>query len=316
MAREFHSATAEQLVAAVEAVFANGDADVGFVAGFCDWTQDQAQRALGLGVDIGFLEKAGGRYKPRSPLCRFLALPSEEVRAAAVRVLLESYEPFERFRDRLRATGSGNDAARQTKELLGLDSHREQIKDTLISLGTYTRAIRTEGGGIHRAVEGDVGESLVALSKACQTMASAESEIRRVLGDCADTASRDDVLLPLAEALLKAIAGQAADAVRAAGNAVDSYLSALATRMNVNVAGAIGINGKLERFQQSGALPKKLVGAGKYLGHIRNAADHGVDPDVGQAWSVQQSTGSDYVGVACSFLKACHERDRGGPPVV
>jgi hypothetical protein len=316
MAREFYSATAEQLVAAVEAVHTSGNADVGFVATFCDLPQEYAQRALGLGVDIGFLEKTGGNYRPRGPLCRFLALPSEQVKAAVVRVLLESYEPFERFRDRLRATGSVDDAARQTQQLLELDSHREPIKDTLISLGTYAGAIEAEGGGKYRPVEGDVPQSLLALSKACKDTASAENEIRRHLGNCAGTVSRDDVLLPLADALLKAAAGQAADAVRAAGNAIESYLSELAGRINVNVTGASGINAKLDRFAQNGALPKKLVGAGKYLGHVRNAGDHGVDPDIGQAWSVQGSTGLDYVHVACSFLRACHEREQNGPFVI
>jgi hypothetical protein len=316
MARAFYPATAEQLVAAVDAVYTNGKANVGFVAGFCDLQEQQAERALELGVDIGFLEKAGGGYQPGGRLCRFVVLPDEKVKAAAVRVLLESYEPFERFRERLQATGSADAAARQTRELLNLNAHREEIKDTLISLGTYTGAMRVEGGGRYRAVEGDVGQSILALSNAYDNMASAESEIRRQLADCAPTVSRDNVLVPLADALLKAAAGEAPEAVTAAGNAVESYLSELAGRMGVNVGAASGINAKLDQLSQAGKLPKKLVGAGKYLGHVRNAADHGVDAETDDAWSVQNSTGIDYVRVACSFLKACYERERNGPFVV
>ena len=63
----------------------------------------------------------------------------------------------------------------------------------------------------------------------------------------------------------------------------------------------------------SGFLPKKLAAVDRYLGAVRNAADHGTDPDIGQAWQLQGSTGLDYIGVACSFVTACHHRENGRP---
>jgi len=313
MSRIFYPATAEQLVAAVEAVYVSGKADAASVAHFCDLPEDHAKRALGLGVDLGFLRNAGSVFEPVGPLCRFLILPDEEAKAAVVRILIESYEPFQLFLDRLRATGSVDAAARQTRELLDLDANREEVKDTLISLGGYTRAIRAEGAGRYSPVEGDAGQALVRLGKACDDMASAEKQVRQMLGTCADAVSRDNVFRPLAEAALKAMASQAKEAVTAGGNAVESYLSELASRMNVNVANAHGINAKLEEFQKSAKLSKKLVGSGKYLGYVRNAADHGVDSDTGASWAIQETTGRNYVQVACSFIRACYEREHDGP---
>jgi hypothetical protein len=60
--------------------------------------------------------------------------------------------------------------------------------------------------------------------------------------------------------------------------------------------GAAGLNAKLERFATVNALPRKLIFVGKYLGNIRNAADHGLgDPDVAAPWTIQESTGMEFV---------------------
>jgi len=57
--------------------------------------------------------------------------------------------------------------------------------------------------------------------------------------------------------------------------------------------GAAGLNAKLERFATVNALPRKLIFVGKYLGNIRNAADHGLgDPDVAAPWTIQESNGN------------------------
>jgi hypothetical protein len=84
--------------------------------------------------------------------------------------------------------------------------------------------------------------------------------------------------------------------------------------MTVNLVGANGISQKLDKFRPGNHLPKKIVEAAKYLGHVRNAGDHGVDndPDVGAAWSIQPVTAVLYVHVACAFITAALEREDGG----
>ena len=98
-----------------------------------------------------------------------------------------------------------------------------------------------------------------------------------------------------------------------AGNAMDSYLAALGTRLGVVLTGAHGINAKLDELRRANQMPMKLLNMGKYLGHVRNAADHGVDTDVGVAWSIRPATGVEYVFVACSFIAARTSRERGEP---
>lgn len=323
MPRPFFQSTAEDVVASIEAVVVNAKpTPASFVSDFADIPADRAGKALKLATDLGLLSENGGEYSPSSPLCVLLATPDLAQKAAILRIVLESYDPFVMFRKRLKATDLAATAAQQTRTTLSLTAHRDDIKDTLVSLGTYSHALETEGGGRYQPAELPIGNHLLAIAQGSKDAAAAEAAVRRQMGDAAaDSLSRDDVLLPLANALLQAGAGDGRMAVVLAGNAVESYLEALARKLGVVLGAAPGINAKLDRFAHAGAglvpanaLPKKLIFMGKYLGHIRNAADHGVDPEVGAPWQIQESTGLEFVYVACSFISAVHAREAGQPP--
>lgn len=314
MTRPFSPATAEQVVAVVEAVVVSQEpASLEFVAEFSELLADQAEAALKLATDLGLLSHGAGKYSVTSTLSRFLVTPNQMQKAAVMRVVLESYEPFIMFRERLVATVLASTAAQQTKAALGLDAHREVIKDTLVSLGTYSHALVTEGGGRYRAENEPFENALEILAQACRDAAAAEARIRHQLGaDAVASVSRDEVIVPLADGLVRAKSGDPRGAVVSAGNAVESYLEALAARQGVNLASAPGINAKLDKFAQANKIPKKLVQVGKYLGTVRNAADHGVDPEVGVSWVIRDTTGLEYVFVSCSFVAAtiAHEKSK------
>jgi hypothetical protein len=121
------------------------------------------------------------------------------------------------------------------------------------------------------------------------------------------------VVSPLASALLKANRNDSRGAVVEAGNAVESYLVALAGRVGISLAGATGINSKLDKLHAAPAkwLPKNLVFVGKGLGHVRNAADHGIDADINAAWNIRIATGLEFVFLACSFIAAVTAKENG-----
>ncbi len=319
MARNFSPTTAEQLLSAVQAVVVHGKKPaVQFVSEFADLTVSQAEAALALAVDMELLAKSGTSFSAKSPLCRFLDTFDQARKASVLRILLETYEPFTVFRERLIATDSSTEAARQTKTQLQLSAHREEVKDTLVSLGTYSRAFQTEAGGKYVPDPEILEDSLREVADQCGDMASAEARIREQLGpDASAAVSRDDVIVPLSTALLRARGKDAVGAVVNAGNAIESFLDALAHAMGVNVTGANGVNARLEKFQTPQRhLPRKVDKIGRYLGHIRNAADHGTgDPDVNNAsWTVRDNTGLEYVFVACSFVAICWRLSSGQAP--
>lgn len=314
MPREFWRATAEAVVAAVDAAYVSIEpVDADYVAAFTQLTVDNAKAALALAADLGLLRESGGTFSQASPLCRALVTANQQRKATALRLALEDYGPFVRFRERLMATGDATIAAQQTKQLLDLSNHHDEVKETLLSLGQYSQALVAEGGGVYKSREDAAVDELTSLAEGCASDAAAEQLVRVQLGPRAlEKVSRDEVVVPLANAVQKAKVKDGRGAVVSAGNAVESYLSGLGARCGVLLAGKNGINAKAEELSAKGKLPKKLLNVARYLGHVRNAADHGVDAEIGTSWSIRDATGVEYCFVACSFIAAVTERENGG----
>jgi len=269
-----------------------------------------------MAVELRLLAKNKDVYDCASPLCRY-TLNSEQ-KAAVLRVVLEDYPPFNKFRERLVATADVSVAAQQTKVLFTLSAHRDEVRDTLVSLGTYSHAIVTEGGGNYQLEVGSLANHLQVLSAACTELIASEGRVRTQLGPAAENvlvAQRDTVIVPLADALVRANNRDGSGAVQQAGNAVEAHIDAMAARMGVPLTGATGIMRKLQKFEAPARrLPAKLVHVGSYLGSVRNAADHGTDADIGgNRWRVRDATGLEYVYVACSFIAATIAIERGDP---
>lgn len=312
MPRQFFQTTAESTIRVIEAVHVFGNADIAAIELFCDLSNNQTVQALGLAADLGLISEVGGIYSASSPLAKFYSTPSDPRKASLLRITLESYDVFITFRERLFATGSADSASHQTKTVFELTNHREEIKETLISLGTYSRAISAEGGGQYSREEADISVHLNEVAQGCADATAAEQWVRSRLGAAADTVSRSDVLVPLSNALVKATSAQTDDAVTEAGNAFESYLAELASRLTLDLSGASGINSKLSKFRTDDKLPKKIVEASKYIGQIRNAAGHGIDTEVNASWTISSSTALDMVSVVCSMIHACHEHEVNG----
>ena len=296
MPRSFSSATAEQVLSVVSAVLARkATADVDFVSKYCDLPLDRSKNALELAVDLGFLKKTASGYRDNSPISKLLRTPKSSERAAVLRTMLESYEPFIVFREENTAAGSAEAAAQRTKTLLDLDAHREDIKATLVSLATFSGALRDGGGGQYERDTDSMDDMFITLATRCKNDANSEQRVRDALGNKASVSvSYDQVLRPLVVALRFAVDGNGREAVVNAGNAVESFLVEYAAAVGVSLTGQNGINRKVTFLKGNSHLPTKLSFKGQYLGHLRNAADHGIDTE---------STGQEYFFVSCSFIR-------------
>jgi hypothetical protein len=312
--------TADHVMDAVEAIVINaGPTPAALVADFLETTVPNATAALDLATDLGLVAVNGADYVSSSPLCRLARIPDHK--AAVLRIVIEHYRPFTTFREQLLTTSDLNRSAQTSKVVCHLPAARDVIKETLISLGTYSRALIPGGAGEFQIDATSLTSALTKIAKSCKDMVQAELRVRDQLGPrAAVTASRDNVIVPLADALFKANQRDPDGAVQQAGNAVESHIVEMAARMNppVNVAGANGIAQKLSRFQNPRRLPMKLIHVGSYLGAVRNAADHGAaDPDIpGATWQVREATGLEYVFVACSFIAATIAHENNEPPQI
>lgn len=304
MPRPFHHATAEQVVIVSEAVVSLGGGDPAAVVAFTDLPQDTAESALKLAADMGLLSENAGLYAAASPMCRLLRTPQDREKAAILRVTIESYEPFLVFREEHEATNNVTNAAQRTKAKLDLDCHREQVKETLLSLATYSGALTAGQGNTYERDARGLTALLDELAAGSREIAEATHTIREELGDAAGQVDHDQIILPLVAGLRHAAASNGREAVLHAGIAVENFLTAAATHHATNIAGANGINAKMDRLVQAGHYPSKLLNVCKYVGHVRNAADHGADADIGAPWDILAQTGRNYVFVAALLIRS------------
>lgn len=311
MPRAFSQATAEQVIRVSEATIAlGGKAEKQSISGYTDFPLNLTEKALLLAEDLQLIKENNGTFAPLSPLCKLLRTPQEKERAAVLRITIESFEPFQIFREELEATADASIAATRTKARLDLDCHREEIKDTLVSLATFSGALIVSHGNNYERDNKSMSNLLLELAEGSGEEAAAVYLIRCELGvGAADWVDHANVVVPLATSLRHASGGNAGrEAVLHAGNAVDSFLDAYAAQCGANLQGATGINGKLDKLQNQGHLPKKLQFIGKYIGHCRNAADHGLDQDVGAAWDISDATGRNIVFVSAQFIASIYKK--------
>lgn len=304
MPRPFYQATAEQVVVVSEAVVSLGNSDVAAIAAFTDLLAATAEGALRLAADMNLLTENAGQFSIGSPLCKLLRTPQDREKAAILRVALESYEPFQVFLEEHDATGNVSDAAQRTKVKLDLTCHREEVKATLLSLATYSGALTPgQGNNYSRDAQGLTAllDELVAGSR---EIADATQTIRQELGVDVGLVDHAQVIQPLVAGLRHAVAGAGREAVLQAGIAIENFLVSVAALHGTNIVGANGVNGKMERLVQAHHYPPKLNNVCKYLGHIRNAADHGADVEIAAPWNITSQTGRNYVFVAAMLIRS------------
>lgn len=307
MPRPFSQATAEQVIRVSEAAVAlQNAADAEAIGRYTDLPTGLTHGALALAVDLGLLEEIGEVFSPLSPLCKLLRTPQDKERAAVLRIVIESFEPFQVFREELEATGDASTAANRTKVRLDLDCHREEIKDTLVSLATFSGALTVVQGNTYERDNKSMGNLLAELAAGSGEEAAAIYRIRKEIGPQASAVcDHNEVIAPLAAGARHASGGGAGrEAVVNAGNAVESFLNWYGNSVDHPVGGSHGLNAKIESLRQAGHLPLKLTNASKYLGHIRNAADHGVDDQIGAPWDISEATGRNYIFVAAQFIRS------------
>jgi hypothetical protein len=305
---DIYPTTAENVIAATDAVLTKvqGCQDA-YVAEFMDVPQVNAQNALGMACQLGLIElQADGTYCPMQPFAVYLVTARDTQKAAVLRLVLENYAPYQAFKYRLAVTGLASIAAEQVKVMYSLLRHRDEIKDTLISLGTFAHSLITEGGGLFKPADFDMQKAgfIEIASEVAIDRALAETQIRTRLGnETTDWISYQEVFSPLTTAFQELRSGNSHSPIVFAGNAVESFLVQLGNHYTVNLAGATGINSKVERFAAN-QIRTKHKNMLKYLGHIRNAADHGVDPEIGASWTVSRETAIEYVNVALSTIRS------------
>jgi hypothetical protein len=309
MPYEIFQTTAENVIAATDAALQKPEGvDEALVTVFLNTTPSNARDTLQMAKELSLLkEEQPGLFVPDAKCGLYLCTAERESKAAILRYILEQYEPYRTFKARLELTGVVGEAANQTKALHNIGAHHGVISATFIDLGTYTRSLISEGGGLYKPRNDNPKTYLQFLDAVIQDRETATLQVSNRLGQqTVSWIDRQSVLENLITAYQRAAVAEQdpRSPIVHAANAVESFLSQLAAHHAVNVTGANGINAKADRLASAHHLLSKHSFMVKYLGHIRNAADHGVDSEIGTQWDVSPKTAVEYVHVAQSVISA------------
>ena len=284
--------TAEDIVAVVDAVIAKGsEAAKDFIAEFTGIaTDDQVLKALQMACELQLIvfDSSRGCYGSPSFLARKLvSASSDEQKAVFMRLILEQYAPYNTFKTRYGFTKSIELACRQTKTLHMMTSNERDVKNTLISIATYAKALKSEGANLYSFVE-DVDAVGIIEAALCSANIT-ENSLRTYWGENLYTfVNTSNVFAPLVEALQKTHSGtmDVRSIVVCAANAFESFLADFS---------------------------KKHRGMIEFVGQVRNAADHGADPDENnQVWTISNETARIYPCIIAALIKAIFSRDATG----
>lgn len=317
MSYEIFRTTADHVIGATDAALQKlGGVNVQLVADFLDTPTDSARAALKMAAELGLLhENPTDTFKVSSPCSTYLITSSRESKASVLRFVLEQYPPYRTFKFRLNiTTGVVGEAAGQTRAVHSITAHKDVIVATLVELGTYSKSLSSQGAGLYLASEDDTTEYLKVVHSVIQDRENAELAVRRRIGlNNSNWLNQQDVLEHLVTAYQRLIDVEQdpRSPIVHAANATESFLAQVGTHYNVNLQNANGINAKAERLSNSNHLATKHKFMLKYLGHVRNAAHHGVDNEVGVAWQVKANTSIEYVHIAQTLIGSIVEAING-----
>lgn len=300
--------TAEAIIGATDAALQcpNGVNDQ-IVAEFLDIPVDNARNALLMAQELGLVENNNQVFTPKNPIATYLITSSQIQKASILRLVLEQYEPYRSFKSRLQLSDSVTVAANEIQAIYGMPAHKADISSTLVSLGTYTGSLISEGAGRYKILEGRIAEYLVIVNDVVNQKEATEVFLRTRLGNEAvrwiNQQNVMDQLVTAYQVLANTDIDPKAPIVHAS-NAIESFLGQIATHYGVNLGNANGINSKVDKITQAGFLTDAHKFVLKYIGHVRNATDHGAIPALNPTWDISKFTAIEFVNVSLTVISS------------
>jgi hypothetical protein len=294
--------TAEQVVQSVEAAYLLGDqADLGGIAGFMalDITvPHQRQQVENSILAAEMLNLATPRRRRQnvyefSVLVPLIVKSKDEDKRVFFRTHLDQFEPFRLLAERLRTGISPQEAARQVCAVRDFADDPVVAWRAFESWGTYARSlIRAENG---QYVPTHLSETPHLLCQSLDNLTRQDQDARQFileqLGQEAYEFIEGNIRDSLSDAtVMIANNSDPRQVVLQLGNTYEDFLRLIGFR-RVNLRNAHGIIQVGNQLRTNHLLAQKHLGAIQLIGQIRNAADHGGDPDEGnRRWQIAHQT--------------------------
>lgn len=298
--------TAEDIVGVVDAILAKPDnCTKEYISDFADISSVQTDNALLMAQELNLISSRDDTYFSNSFLARLIVSSRNDTHKAAImRLVLEQYEPYVKFKLRHGFTGSMDTASKQIRSMYSMTSSYKDIRNTIINIGTYSRSLINDGANSYKFNHDDVNY-IEILELALKFKANDDNALANQLGEyVCSYVDREKVFNPLSEAYSKIqnINSDKNSIILYAGNAFESFLQQIANENDISLQGKNGINAKTTALVS--ILSKKHRGMIQYIMQIRNAAEHGADSDEdGQVWTISDDTAQFFPLIIANLIK-------------
>ena len=309
-------APAEDIVGVVDAILAKPtECSKDFISKFADISSTQTINALHMAIQLGLAneDNVTGFFSSNSFLARLIVSSRNDNHKAAIMwLVLEQYEPYITFKSRFSFSGSIDLACKQVKTLYSMSCSYKDIRNAIISIATYSKAMINDGASSYKLNQDEVSY-IEILELALKFKASDDNALRAQLGEnVCDYLNTANVFNPLSDSYSKIqnIDTDPNTIILYAGNAFESFLQQIADDHSISLIGKNGIGQKSDAL--SSVISKKHRGMILYICQIRNAADHGADVDEGgNGWSVSSESAQMYPIIVASIIKNVVLRESG-----
>jgi hypothetical protein len=294
--------TAEQVVQATEAAFLLAHrADMASVARFMsldvsiEHQRRQVEHAL-LAAEM--LELITPRSRNRrgydfSPLVSLIVKAGSQDKRILFRIHLDQFEPFVLFVERLRTGIQPQQAAHEAYAV------RDFADDPLVawrafeSWGTYSGSLARADDG--RYAPADPGTKLSSVRRSLRYLSDQAQDARQIVLEYLGPVPFRYIEGRVRDALVDAIVmyaneNQPENIILRIGNTYEDFLRRVGYR-RVDLRNSSGIIQIGNQLRNRRLIAQKHLGAVQLIGQIRNATEHGGDPDEGnRCWQVTSVT--------------------------
>jgi len=294
--------TAEQVVQAVEAVYLlNADANLTNIANFMSLDvavphqlqqvehSIQVARMLKLATPIS---RRSNRYV-FSPLVPLMVKARDEDKRVLFRAHLSQFEPFVLFIDRLRTEIPPQEAIRQVHAVCNFADDPVVAWRAFESWGTYARLLMRQENGQYGPAS--PSETLHLLRQSLDTLSIQDQDARQFILEQLGREAYDFIEGNIRDSLADTIImfsnnNEPEQIILQAGKVYEDFLRLVGHR-RVNLRNAHGIIQVGNQLRGNRLIAQKHQGAIQLVGQIRNASDHGGDPDEGnRGWHIAPIT--------------------------
>jgi len=292
--------TAEQVIQATEAIYLLRDrGELANIARFMaldvavQHQRQQVEHAIEVAELLDLFSGRGQRRQRFSILVPLLVNAKNEDKRVLFQVHLNQYTPFKLFVERLRAGNLPRQAAMQVCAVHDFADDPVVAWRAFENWGTYAGSlVRAEDGRyVPTAHEG----ILDSLRQSLDFMFSQEREVRQYILQQLTQEAFEFIEGDVRDGLVESIVMLANDnppenIILRVGNTFEDFLRLVGYR-RVNLRNANGIIQIGNQLRSRRLIAQKHLGAIQLIGNIRNATDHGGDPDEGNRhWHIKSST--------------------------